>query len=394
MSDNIEIPSESSEKPNPRKSSASPKKSVKPRVLPSKRLTSKFSAQSSLKARSGAASASRPLGPRAVRPGTNTSRITTGRTPEKAQGNSKKACSTPTSDETSLPDNTLDFSVIPGSAGGNKLEETVNVAPVMRIGPGSRSRANARPSARLPPRMTPSSRKGDSWSSVRPAAKQVDIVEEADEEDEITDEMLEGAYTRYIQACYIRKKTLEAKEKAREDARRQILSAFFATEELRLEVQRREQAAQRKEAIKMLNKSLEVLETKLPHLMKMLLPVNEKLSNVASNLDQVKHNLVVQGMNISDKEAGLKQLEKISNFLETFLEEVSLYNEVARAEEESLGKMARYTTLMKADYRDIVEFVRECKKKIKQNEDLVVRQASLALSLSQLKKSKEELSSE
>ena len=101
-------------------------------------------------------------------------------------------------------------------------------------------------------------------------------------------------YTRYIQACYIRKKTLEAKEKAREDARRQILTAFFATEELRLEVQRREQAAQRKEAFKMLNKSLEVLETKLPHLMKMLLPVNEKLANVASNLDQVKHNLVVQ----------------------------------------------------------------------------------------------------
>lgn len=43
--------------------------------------------------------------------------------------------------------------------------------------------------------------------------------------------------------------------------------------------------------------------------------------------------------------------------------------------------MARDTTLMKADYRDIVEFVRECKKKIKQNEGLVVRQASLALSL-------------
>jgi len=394
MSDNIEIPSDSNEKPNPKKSSVSPKKSVKPRVLPSKRLTSKFSAQSSLKARSGAASGSRPLGPRAVRPGTNTSRVTTGRTPEKSQGNSKKACSTPTSDETSLPDNTLDFSVIPGSTGSNKLEETVNVAPVMRIGHGSRSRVNARPSARLPPRMTPSSRKGDSWSSVKPAAKQVDIVEEVDEEDEITDEMLEGAYTRYIQACYIWKKTLEAKEKAREDARRQILTAFFATEELRLEVQRREQAAQRKEAIKMLNKSLEVLETKMPHLMKMLQPVNEKLADVSSNLDQVKHNLVVQGINISDKEAGLKQLEKISNFLETFLEEMSRYNEVARAEEEILGKMARETTMMKADYRDIVDLARECKKKIKQNEDLVVRQASLALSLSQLKKNKEELNSE
>ena len=81
------------------------------------------------------------------------------------------------------------------SAGGNKLEETVNVAPVMRIGPGSRSRGNARSTARLPPRMTPSSRKGDSWSSVKPGPKQGDILEETDE-DEITDEMLEGAYTR------------------------------------------------------------------------------------------------------------------------------------------------------------------------------------------------------
>lgn len=100
--------------------------------------------------------------------------------------------------------------------------------------------------------------------------------------------------SRYIQACYIRKKTLEAKEKAKEDARRQILTAFFATEELRLEVQRRQQALQRKEAMKMLNKSLEILETKLPLLMEKLEPVSEKLEDVASNLDQVKHNLVVQ----------------------------------------------------------------------------------------------------
>ena len=83
------------------------------------------------------------------------------------------------------------------------------------------------------------------------------------------------------------------------------------------------------------------------------------------------------------------QLEKISTFLETFLEEVSVYNEVSRAEEESLHEMARQTTAMRADYRDIVDLVRECKKRIKQNEDLAVRQASLALSLSQLKKSKE-----
>ena len=87
---------------------------------------------------------------------------------------------------------------------------------------------------------------------------------------------------------------MEAKEKAKEDAKRQILTAFFATEELRLEVQRRRRALQRKEAMKMLNKSLEILETKLPTLMDKLQPVSEKLKDVARNLDQVKHNLVVQ----------------------------------------------------------------------------------------------------
>lgn len=395
MSDKLEDPNKNNENssiktslPSPKtnKTSGSPKKAVKPRVLPSTRLKARpgiSDSQPRLKAR--------PLGPRAVRPGASVTRGVRA-TPERAAGGTKKkACSTPTSDEATLPDNTLDFSVITGRAGGGNLEETVNVAPVMKMGPGARTR----PGARLPPRMTPSARKGDSRASVKPGAKQADILEEAEDEDEVTDEMLDGAYTRYIQACYIRKKTLEAKEKAKEDAKRQILTAFFATEELRLEVQRRQQALQRKEAMEMLNKSLEILETKLPLLMEKLKPVSEKLEDVARNLDQVKHNLVVQGINLSDREDGLMQLEKISTFFETFLEEVSVYHEVSRAEEESLHEMARQTTVMRADYRDIVELVRECKKRIKQNEDLAVRQASLALSLSQLKQSKEHaLSSE
>ena len=51
--------------------------------------------------------------------------------------------------------------------------------------------------------------------------------------------------------------------------------------------------------------------------------------------------------------------------------------------------MATETAKMRADYRDIVELVKECKMMIKRNEGLVLRQASLALSLSQLKMSKE-----
>ena len=71
------------------------------------------------------------------------------------------------------------------------------------------------------------------------------------------------------------------------------------------------------------------------------------------------------------------------------MKEISQYNEVARSEEENLTEMATETAKMRADYRDIVELVKECKMLIKKNEGLVLRQASLALSLSQLQMSKE-----
>ena len=41
---------------------------------------------------------------------------------------------------------------------------------------------------------------------------------------------------RYIQSAYIRMKAEEAKKKAQIESERQIMRAFFATEELRLEV--------------------------------------------------------------------------------------------------------------------------------------------------------------
>ena len=75
----------------------------------------------------------------------------------------------------------------------------MNVPPVMKIASAARARPSARPSARLPPRMTPAipaSRKGNSRSSMKTAAKQADIPEETDDEEGVTDEMLDGAYTR------------------------------------------------------------------------------------------------------------------------------------------------------------------------------------------------------
>ena len=72
------------------------------------------------------------------------------------------------------------------------------------------------------------------------------------------------------------------------------MTVFSAIEELRTEVQRREGAAQQKRVVKNLTRNLEFLETKLPSLLEMLKPTSKKLADVASSLEQVKHNLVVK----------------------------------------------------------------------------------------------------
>ena len=56
---------------------------------------------------------------------------------------------------------------------------------------------------------------------------------------------------------------------------------------------------QLKNSIKMMKISLDVIEKKLSPLLKVLGPVNSKLELVAANLDKVKHNLVVQVLELS-----------------------------------------------------------------------------------------------
>ena len=56
--------------------------------------------------------------------------------------------------------------------------------------------------------------------------------------------------------------------------------------------------------------------------------------------------------------------------------------------EENLSEVAMEMARMSVDYRDIMELVKECKMMIKRNKGLILRQASLVLSLSQLNRSK------
>ena len=86
----------------------------------------------------------------------------------------------------------------------------------------------------------------------------------------------------------------EAKRQAEMDVKKQILKAFFATEELRVQVEKKEQEMQFQSCFSLARKSLQVLETKLAPLLQVVKSSNNKVRMVAESLEHVKHNLVVQ----------------------------------------------------------------------------------------------------
>ena len=65
-------------------------------------------------------------------------------------------------------------------------------------------------------------------------------------------------------------KSREAKKKAEEDSRNQILQAFFATEELREEVQRKSLEVAMAESLTAMKKSLAVVDRKIKPVVQVL----------------------------------------------------------------------------------------------------------------------------
>ena len=89
-------------------------------------------------------------------------------------------------------------------------------------------------------------------------------------------------------------KSEEARRKAEKECQRQVLQAFFATEAMRVEAQKREQQLHLQSSLKLIKDSLTVLDTKLSPLLNVVGSSNGKLQTIADSLDRVKHNLVVQ----------------------------------------------------------------------------------------------------
>ena len=128
------------------------------------------------------------------------------RTPERT--GTKKACSTPTSDEVTLTDMTLDASCIQSRAGAC-ADETLSAAPVMKMAANrAGTSSSSKPASMLPPRPVRKTPGGVASSGIKTTSglssalktvkKQVKELETSAanaDPDDITDEMMDRAYT-------------------------------------------------------------------------------------------------------------------------------------------------------------------------------------------------------
>merc|ERR1712098_898876 len=118
--------------------------------------------------------------------------------------------------------------------------------------------------------------------------------------------------------------------------------------------------------------------------LKVLESVNEKLNLVGMGLDKVKHNLIVQGVNLADQETAAKELESLSEMFKKFNHDVEGHRNVIEAKGVDVSKMAEEYSSLSEKYSRTEEIIKECKGLLEQADRLTAQEASLAISLSQL----------
>lgn len=321
----------------------------------------------------------------------------TEQTPAKSAAGSK-ACSTPTSEGKPLPDLTLDASRI------SVLNSTVENVTVTASG-AQGARTKIRPGTtqkKLPPKSNSSNRsvvaanssrvgratgpgrqnKTGCDSTIKESKKDLTCV--AEMSGDVTEEMMELAYTRYLQAKFIEMKSREAREQVEREAREQIFRAHLATQQLQQRILEQKEKVQVNQALEVIKKSLEVIEEKMEPILQAVGEMNEKLGLVVGELDHAQHHLPVQGVDLKDQETAKEELDKISDILTKFNDNFRAYKEQVR-EQEDVGNMALDYKIAAEKYVEVLSLVAKCRKMIEENNSLAVQEASLAVSMEQLK---------
>jgi len=295
----------------------------------------------------------------------------------------KKACSTPALPDTTIADLTLDASSIPELdrtrvPKNNSLDDTM-VAPRMSSAfmTGKADKAVPRTGAR--------SASGSSTDSGGAASGK---------DSKITDEMIEIAYIRYIQAEYIAKKTREAKETGNKEIQDQLYTVWNATEKLRQETAKIELERNYWDTLALVGRSLKLVKEKISPALELMLSVDGNLKRVGEGLDLVQHHLEVKGVTLTDQESAEEELEALCSLIKEFNRDFEARRIELGSRASDMKKLADAYEKVASDYKARLNLLRDCMKKAEQCNKLTIQETSLLMSFHDLREAEEKAAKE
>jgi len=336
-------------------------------------------------------------------------------TPKKKASAPKKACSTPTNDDVTISDMTLDASCI-NTLNRTHMPSTVNIldeSAVVDVG-SKRSKGLTKPGGpdyvkggktRFSNRrhtMVPNTNNQSGGKATESRLNRTNTLGKSrigsinrnrtsncsddkldTDEEEITDEMIDEAYTRYIQAKFIELKSSQALEKAERECASQLYEAFSATEKLRQEVMRLEDEDLLQSNIAVVKDTLNLIDLKIKPILKEYESFNIQLASTAAGLESVKHYLTVKGINLPDQEASAREMEKLAGLFRKFnADVVGARAQIAGSLD--IQRTAELYSTLAEKYENILAVLKNCSLLHEEASDLVEQETSLIFSMNQL----------
>jgi hypothetical protein len=134
-------------------------------------------------------------------------------------------------------------------------------------------------------------------------------------EDDITEEMVDGAYDRYLQSTYLAMKSKENRKVVEKKLEKELVQAFTVTEELRQKVLRKRREKAVAMALARLRSSLALAGRRLGPAAGVLAGVEARLGRLAAGLGGLQHSIAVRGVTVGE-EAAQEELEAVCGQLE------------------------------------------------------------------------------
>jgi len=213
------------------------------------------------------------------------------------------------------------------------------------------------------------------------------IVQEPEDPDSISDELLEQAHCRYIQSLYLKHMCAKAAQKTAKECDDKLIASWKLLEQERQEVLKLEEELAKANLISDIQIVLNSMEPYLVEnkdsnkenksVMDQVISAQQKLQTLITSLDHIKHNIEVKGILI-EKDKRDVTAEQIINKIQHFTRGIKSGKLVSSEMEDGVQMLQRY----KEEAQSTLVNLKQCHQLIEQCRRLATKEASLKISLS------------